>query len=97
MADQSINVTAQSKEQEEHAGYWAANIRIISVCLVIWATVSFGFGILLRPLLSGIEIGGTDLGFWFAQQGSILVFLGLIFFYAWRMNKLDHQYHVEED
>ncbi|MEM1361332.1 MAG: DUF4212 domain-containing protein [Pseudomonadota bacterium] len=76
--------------------YWEANLRIIKICLVIWALVSFGFGILLRPLLSGIPVGGTDLGFWFAQQGSILVFLALIFFYAWRMNRLDKEYGVEE-
>ena len=76
--------------------YWEANIGIIKVCLVIWALVSFGFGILLRPLLAGIPVGGTDLGFWFAQQGSILVFLALIFFYAWRMNRLDKAYGVEE-
>ena len=54
-------------------------------------------GILLRPLLSGIRVGGTDLGFWFAQQGSILVFLVLIFFYAWRMNSLDRHYGVDEE
>ena len=77
-------------------GYWKANLNLIIGCLVVWAMVSFGFGILLRPLLSGIAIGGTDLGFWFAQQGSILVFLVLIFFYAWRMNALDRQYGVEE-
>jgi len=77
--------------------YWAANIRLVTWSLVIWALVSFGFGILLRPLLSGIAVGGTDLGFWFAQQGSILVFLALIFFYAWRMNKLDRQYGVDEE
>ena len=76
--------------------YWSANLRIIVWSLVIWALVSFGFGILLRPLLAGIPVGGTDLGFWFAQQGSILVFLALIFNYAWRMNKLDRQYGVEE-
>lgn len=76
--------------------YWAANIRIITWCLVIWAVASYGFAILLRPLLSGIPIGGTDLGFWFAQQGSILVFLALIFFYAWCMNKLDKEFGVEE-
>lgn len=85
-----------------HAGaddslYWKTNIRIITVCLVIWAVVSFGFGIVLRPLLSGIAVGGTDLGFWFAQQGSILCFLALIFFYAWRMNRLDKQYGVDEE
>jgi len=77
--------------------YWAANKQIISVCLVIWFVCSFGFGILLRPMLSGIAVGGTDLGFWFAQQGSIIVFLILIFNYAWRMNKLDAQFGVEEE
>ena len=77
--------------------YWKTNVRIITICLVIWAIVSFGFGIVLRPLISGIAVGGTDLGFWFAQQGSILCFLALIFFYAWRMNKLDKQYGVDEE
>tara|TARA_R110002020_G_scaffold132555_1_gene295979 strand:+ start:315 stop:575 length:261 start_codon:yes stop_codon:yes gene_type:complete len=76
--------------------YWAANIRIITICLAIWAIVSYGFGILLRPLLSGIRFGGTDLGFWFAQQGSILVFIALIFYYATYMNKLDRKFGVEE-
>ena len=77
--------------------YWSANIRLVTICLVIWALASFGFGILLRPLVSGIAVGGTDLGFWFAQQGSILVFLVLIFFYAWRMNSLDKQFGFDEE
>jgi putative solute:sodium symporter small subunit len=94
MADQT---SQEAQTAESDKGYWAANVRIIIISLVIWATVSFGFGILLRPLLSGIKVGGTDLGFWFAQQGSILVFLVLIFFYAIRMNKLDREYGVEED
>ncbi|MFD3192031.1 DUF4212 domain-containing protein, partial [Sedimentitalea sp. HM32M-2] len=85
MADQT---THAADTAESDRAYWAANVRIILISLVIWALVSFGFGILLRPMLSGIAVGGTDLGFWFAQQGSILVFLGLIFFYAFRMNKL---------
>ena len=93
MAEQSTPARAA----DDGAGYWAANVRIIVISLIIWALVSFGFGILLRPMLSGFEVGGTDLGFWFAQQGSILVFLALIFFYAWRMNKLDREYGVEED
>ena len=76
--------------------YWSANLRIILWSLVVWAIVSFGFGILLRPMLSSIAVGGTDLGFWFAQQGSILVFLALIFNYAWQMNKLDKRYGVDE-
>ncbi len=76
--------------------YWAANIRIITICLIIWAVVSYGFGILLRPMLSGIPVGGTDLGFWFAQQGSILVFIALIFYYAVYMNRLDREHGVDE-
>ncbi len=76
--------------------YWKANMRLIKVSLVIWALASFGFGIVFRPLLEGITIGGTDIGFWFAQQGSILVFLALIFFYAWRMNRLDKKFGVDE-
>ena len=77
--------------------YWAANIRLVTICLVIWALVSFGFGIILRPLLAGISVGGADLGFWFAQQGSIIVFMVLIFFYAWRMNALDRKFGVDEE
>jgi putative solute:sodium symporter small subunit len=84
-------------ENSSNTEYWQANVRIIRVSLVIWAVVSFGFGILLRPALSGIAVGGTDLGFWFAQQGSILVFLALIFFYAWRMNQLDAAHGVDEE
>lgn len=84
-------------DNSSNNAYWSANVRIILVSLVIWAIVSFGFGILLRPMLSGIAVGGTDLGFWFAQQGSILVFLGLIFFYAFRMNKLDAEHGVDEE
>ena len=94
MADQTSQGADATKKSD--AAYWSANVRIIIISLVIWALVSFGFGILLRPLLSDISVGGTDLGFWFAQQGSILVFLGLIFFYAMRMNKLDKEFGVEE-
>ena len=76
--------------------YWAANVRIITISLVVWFVCSFGLGIILRPALSGVMIGGADLGFWFAQNGSIYVFLVLIFAYAWRMNKLDREFGVEE-
>lgn len=95
MAGESSSSTA--RDAQTGRGYWATNVRIIVACLVIWALSSFGFGILLRPLLAGISVGGTDLGFWFAQQGSILVFLALIFFYAWRMNRLDREHGVEEE
>jgi putative solute:sodium symporter small subunit len=76
--------------------YWKANLRIITICLVIWALVSFGFAIILRPLLTGIQFGGADLGFWFAQQGSILTFIALIFYYRSYMNRLDREFAVEE-
>ncbi|MBU2115121.1 MAG: DUF4212 domain-containing protein [Gammaproteobacteria bacterium] len=79
------------------AAYWSANLRLIVGCLIVWALVSYGGGILFRPLLAGISIGGTDLGFWFAQQGSILTFIALIFFYAWRMNKLDKEFGLHEE
>jgi putative solute:sodium symporter small subunit len=85
-----------AEQPQDNNAYWAANVRIILISLAIWFIVSFGFGILLRPALSGISVGGADLGFWFAQQGSIYVFLVLIFFYAWRMNKLDAEHGVEE-
>lgn len=87
MADHNKNAKA----------YWQANLRLIIISLVIWALVSYGFGILLRPMLAGIPVGGTDLGFWFAQQGSILTFIVLIFFYAWRMNKLDKEFGLDEE
>ena len=85
-----------AQENDTGAAYWRANLRLVILCLVIWAVVSFGFGIVLRPMLSGIAVGGTDLGFWFAQQGSILVFLFLIFFYAAVMNMIDRKYDVDE-
>ena len=85
---------AKSKDNGE---YWAANKRIIYISLVIWAFVSFGLAIFLRPMLSGIAVGGTDLGFWFAQQGSIIVFIVLIFTYAAYMNNLDRKHGVDEE
>ncbi|MFN3282440.1 MAG: DUF4212 domain-containing protein [Tabrizicola sp.] len=76
--------------------YWAANIRIILISLAVWFVCSFGLGILLRPALKGIMVGGADLGFWMAQNGSIYVFIALIFIYAKMMNKVDRDHGVEE-
>ncbi|WP_444998598.1 DUF4212 domain-containing protein [Aliikangiella sp. IMCC44359] len=76
--------------------YWHENLRLIFICLVIWFTVSFGFGLLLVEQLNQVRIGGYKLGFWFAQQGSIYTFVGLIFWYSWQMNKLDKKYNTEE-
>ncbi len=66
-------------------------------CLAVWFVCSFGFGILLVEQLNTIRFAGFQLGFWFAQQGSILVFVALIFFYAWRMNRIDQKFDVHED
>lgn len=76
--------------------YWRANLRLVAGCLLVWLTVSFGFGIVLVEPLNQIRFFGFELGFWFAQQGSIFCFIGLIFFYAWRMNRLDREHDVEE-
>ncbi len=77
--------------------YWRANLRVVAVCLVIWFVVSFLFGIVLVEPLNNIRLGGYKLGFWFAQQGSIYVFVVLIFYYAWRMGKIDREHGVNED
>ncbi len=79
------------------ADYWKANVRLLTGILVVWALVSYVFGIILVEPLNNIHIGGYKLGFWFAQQGSIYVFVVLIFFYVWRMNKMDRDYDVHED
>ena len=76
--------------------YWAANVRIILISLAVWFVCSFGLGILLRPALKGIMVGGADLGFWFALNGSIYIFIVLIFVYAKMMGKIDKEHGVEE-
>jgi putative solute:sodium symporter small subunit len=77
--------------------YWKKNLKYLLILLSIWFTVSFGFGILLIDELNQIKIGGFKLGFWFAQQGSIYVFVTLIFIYIGLMNKLDKKYHSKNN
>lgn len=86
-----------AEESLSAAHYWKANVRLMIICLIIWFIVSFGFGIILRPLLDVVQIGGYRLGFWFAQQGSMYTFVVLIFFYAYRMGILDRKFDVHED
>ena len=69
--------------------YWKTNLKYLFILLTLWFTVSFRFGILLVDLLNQIQIGGFKLGFWFAQQGSIYIFVVLIFVYVFLMNRLD--------
>ncbi|MEL7486588.1 MAG: DUF4212 domain-containing protein [Pseudomonadota bacterium] len=77
--------------------YWRANIRLLGVLLAIWFLVSIGAGIVFVDALNRIEIGGYPLGFWFAQQGSIYVFVILIFVYAHQMKKLERKFGVDDD
>ena len=81
---------------EKRAAYWRANIALLSKLLVIWFVVSFGAGILFKDLLNHVEFFGFKLGFWFAQQGSIYVFVALIFVYARKMRQLDRKFGVED-
>ena len=78
--------------QSKKDSYWNENIKILILLLSIWFLVSFGFGILLSEWLDQFQIAGFKLGFWFAQQGSIYVFIILIFIYIHLMNKLDKKY-----
>jgi len=77
--------------------YWQANLRLVAACLAVWFVVSFGFGIVLAGPLDQVSMFGIKLGFWFAQQGSIFCFIAIIFFYAWRMNRLDREHDVDEE
>jgi putative solute:sodium symporter small subunit len=76
--------------------YWKINLKYLLVLLSIWFTVSFGFGILLADQLNQIRFGGFKLGFWFAQQGAIYVFVILIFVYIYLMNRLDDKFKNEK-
>ncbi len=85
-----------SEKQHKATAYWKENLRYLSILLIIWFAVSYGAGILFRETLNTIKIGGFKLGFWFAQQGSIYVFVILIFIYVRLMNKLDKKYGFDE-
>ncbi|MEM7493094.1 MAG: DUF4212 domain-containing protein [Pseudomonadota bacterium] len=76
-------------------GYWKATVRLTISLLVIWFVASYGAGILFREWLDQFSIGGAPLGFWFAQQGAILVFLALIITYCVAMNRLEKKYGVK--
>lgn len=82
---------------EQASAYWKRNLALMVKLLVIWFVVSFGCGIILVDLLNQVQIGGYKLGFWFAQQGSIYVFVGLIFYYTKKMGDLDREFNVEEE
>ncbi|MCB0399393.1 MAG: DUF4212 domain-containing protein [Winogradskyella sp.] len=85
-----------SEKQKNASAYWKENVKYLSILLVIWFLVSYGCGILFKDALNEIKLGGFKLGFWFAQQGSIYVFVILIFVYVRIMNKLDKKYGYDE-
>lgn len=88
-----------TERTDDRNSYWRANVRLVVTLLVIWFAVSYGCGILFAEPLNAYRLPGTGfpLGFWFAQQGSIYVFVVLIFVYAWRMNRVDRDHGVSED
>lgn len=82
---------------EARRRYWHTNLKYLGILLSIWFVVSYGFGILLVDHLDRFRVAGFPVGFWFAQQGSIYVFIVLIFVYVRLMNRLDKRYDVDED
>ncbi len=76
--------------------YWRKNVAIMAVLLLVWAAVGLGAGVLFADTLNAWNLGGYPLGFWFAQQGSIITFVLLIAVYVWRMDKLDKEYGIDE-
>jgi len=86
----------KKNEQEKASAYWKENLRYLIILLSIWFLVSFGAGILFKDALNTIKLGGFQLGFWFAQQGSIYAFVILIFVYVRLMNTLDKKYGYDK-
>ena len=84
------------KPKEKATAYWKENIKYVVILLLIWFLVSYGAGILFKDALNNIKIGGFKLGFWFAQQGAMYVFVILIFVYVRLMNKLDKKYGYDK-
>lgn len=83
------------RSDEDKKAYWRRNLNLMFTLLAVWAVVSYGFGILLRPMLDAIPMGGAGLGFWFAQQGFIYVFLLIVIIYVKKMRELDKEFGVD--
>lgn len=92
--------TAQTQNVDPSAlvhEYWSANLRLLGILLSIWFVASFVFGILLVDVLDQFRLFGFKLGFWFAQQGSIYIFIALIFIYAFQIHKIERRFGVSDD
>ena len=77
--------------------YWSATLGLLTKVLIVWFLVSYGAGILFAPAINSIHLGGYPLGFFFAQQGSIFIFIALIFYYAVKMGEIDRRFGMQED
>jgi putative solute:sodium symporter small subunit len=85
-----------NQDKQKAKAYWKQNLKYLTILLSIWFLVSYVFGILLVEQMNSVKIGGFKLGFWFAQQGSIYVFVILIFVYIRLMNKLDKKFNLDK-
>ena len=83
--------------EQSAKAYWQANLALLAKLLLVWFVVSFGCGILLADWLDQFTFFGFKLGFWFAQQGAIYVFVALIFIYAWRINIIERHFGLDDD
>ncbi|PQA88006.1 DUF4212 domain-containing protein [Hyphococcus luteus] len=92
-----MNNDNPARAEDRAAAYWRENVKLLCALLAIWFAVSFGAGILFADALNHIRIGGFKLGFWFAQQGSIITFVILIFVYAARMRAIERRLGVSDD
>jgi putative solute:sodium symporter small subunit len=86
-----------SSQEERQQGYWRSNLRLQLGLLAIWAVAGYLLSIFLADVLNDVTVYGFPVAFWFAQQGSIVIFVILIFVYAWRMDHIDHEYGVQEE
>ena len=94
---QQRELLIQTDANGNQLSYWQANLRLLAKLLIIWFVVSFGFGILFVDNLNKLSFFGFKLGFWWAQQGSIYVFVILIFYYSFKMKQIDRKYGVDDD
>ena len=94
---EQVEASEDASPGDKARAYWRANIRLLVTLMAIWFVVSFGAGVLLRDWLDQFMLGGYPLGFWFAQQGSIYVFIALIFFYNWQIHRIEQHYDLDDD
>lgn len=83
--------------KKDDLAYWRATVRLLSIMLFVWFSVAIVLSIILAPILNSIKLGGYPLGFWLAQQGSMFIFIALIFIYVYLIGKIDRKFDVHEE